>query len=736
MRWSKQFGLLTSILIVLIGTTLFLHGQAYAFNNTFPDQNDTGPNPPNPPNPSVWEINGQTQYVQKTNGTLRVWFPTNTGKITILYGNFCNNVKGDYVESNDKLKSIGNIANNTKITKYDVVPAGGTVVGSSPLYGIKYAANDARCNDPISFTVKGLTTQQNGYFFADLNITYMDQIAGYDGVQNYFRVQSSGSSLIGLPGDFDVAHSNNGGGFQTTQDQRNSNPDNINYRVPFGTDCSINGDKDTFINFYDIDNGGGSGAQKGGPVTIHLLDITAGANVGFSVAATTPGGSFNGAKTVWTPPNTNNNSGFLAFRAKPQHKYRLYIDNVYYNNTIQYSIPYSQIYSLPCPVVATPTLTATATLDKTEYDDTDTAKADADVSVSGGSSTANWSRLVWFDDNGDGIHNDGAANDIYTGSGNGTFAGTTFPQKTKPVAGHSYICTILTLSGAPSGTTINNPANATCADIVRKPSFQVTNGDVNTAMSFCPASGPVPAPVTGIKAFNDGTSGSNTTIGAFAAGLISGFASGGTPLPKNLAFANTGSVNANTTFGGDGAAAVSSVTCVSRDDFTIAASKPVTALPTDPTSGVPLSVSGATTTIYVHGDVYISRDITYTNFNLNDVPNFKIVATGNIYIAPSVANLSGVFKAAGTVYTCATSTGPYTAATILAACNNTKLKVQGALIGHEVRLARTAGSLTIPAETLIFSPEIWIKDLPGTTPNTTPTLQPTYESLTTLPPVL
>lgn len=153
--------------------------------------------------------------------------------------------------------------------------------------------------------------------------------------------------------------------------------------------------------------------------------------------------------------------------------------------------------------------------------------------------------------------------------------------------------------------------------------------------------------------------------------------------------------------------------------------------------------------IFVTGDVYIDRNITYGGHLASTSPKFVLVVQGNIYIDPGVTQLDGWYiaqpKAGGTastndgkIWTChdGSNTQP-TDTYVRTQCIDDPLTVNGALTAKEVDLARVTspGATTIPAlsaETVNFIPEMVIGG-PFFNPPTTITAP--IQSLISLPPV-
>ncbi len=167
----------------------------------------------------------------------------------------------------------------------------------------------------------------------------------------------------------------------------------------------------------------------------------------------------------------------------------------------------------------------------------------------------------------------------------------------------------------------------------------------------------------------------------------------------------------------------------------------------------PNSVSGIVT-LYANTDVFITHDVVYSGsgswVNASQIPYLRLVVVGaNIYIAPNVTQLDGLYVAepdgtgaGGVIYTCATSSGvpadlavPGTYDT----CNQ-KLVVNGAFVAQSVEFLRTSGSLgdarpsdslasNHAAEVFNYTPELWL-------PRGLNNLNNNYTAITGLPPVL
>ncbi|MGK2896570.1 MAG: hypothetical protein ACSLEY_03155 [Candidatus Saccharimonadales bacterium] len=343
---GRVFGL-GFLLATLAGIAVV--SSASAFNNSYPDANDTSGAA------NVYQLNQQSQYVQQSMSKVRIWFPSNSGKLKIANGHYCLSNPGDYLETEDG--TYESYRNEGRVTEFN--PSTG-----STKYGQKFANSDNRCNNDIDMAFNNITTKENGWYYVDITVKYVadhngsdykgatintngsDRNPGWDGGANAFKFVASSDARVGLPGDTS--------GHATTQEQANSSPTYTNYYAAFGTPCSTTTSQTAQVTLYDLDNAGGGGAQpvSGSPVTVRVKNVTANSYVNFN----------GGVGTTWTPADTQNSSQSITFTAMPNNKYRLELLNVYYNNTIQYSVPYSQINSLVCPPVVNWTISPSTTI--------------------------------------------------------------------------------------------------------------------------------------------------------------------------------------------------------------------------------------------------------------------------------------------------------------------------------------------------------------------------------------
>jgi hypothetical protein len=166
--------------------------------------------------------------------------------------------------------------------------------------------------------------------------------------------------------------------------------------------------------------------------------------------------------------------------------------------------------------------------------------------------------------------------------------------------------------------------------------------------------------------------------------------------------------------------------------------------------------NGKHITIYVTGNVSITGPITYASTSwatTDEIPSFKLVVNGSIFIGNTVSQLAGDYVAVpnagyhtmpnpfnnvkpGTIVTCSVGTTPQTPATasisaIVNGCNH-QLTVYGSFSANQVWLLRTWGTMgsNVPAEQFIQGPESWLST------GDSGSIDPSYKSIVGLPPVL
>lgn len=391
-------------------------------------------------------------------------------------------------------------------------------------------------------------------------------------------------------------------------------------------------------------------------------------------------------------------------------------------------------------------------------------------------------------------------------SADGSITGT--PSYT--VATDNYIgnqlCMDVTIS--PNGSNVNSNPNwnlighasdHVCVEIVAKPYMKVYGGSVSAGNNY--PGQPCRNPNASVMGWNKGDNGepagdsfrgAGAQLAVFAQDQIKGFASaqgskgwgGFATAPSGLSFANASTRPDNTqqVYG----TAFADNTCISdyygslptdaRTWSSLAAANDVVrsgepnpvfkangplVLNGTPDNSANRITLGNNTKLYVDGDVYITGDInTETGANsVAQVPNFTLIAKGNIYISPQVGYLYGNYVAqpngasGGNIYTCAPQNGTYNNANTsyvkrenYTVCKQKQLVVDGSFTAKRVYLLRTYGSRymdnggsvpggsgdTNAGEVFRYNPLVWMRQsaTDWTASNAS------FDAITTLPPVL
>ncbi|HVA10780.1 MAG TPA: hypothetical protein VNG32_01265 [Candidatus Dormibacteraeota bacterium] len=281
-------------------------------------------------------------------------------------------------------------------------------------------------------------------------------------------------------------------------------------------------------------------------------------------------------------------------------------------------------------------------------------------------------------------------------------------------------------SGA--GTTTSNP----CAVVVNKPYFKVYGNGAAAGGSFS-------GPVNGVLADWNNDSGlypapvnydygGGSELANIATGPTVGYASGQqsandlSPAPR-ISFANTSNIS-----NGQYTPAIGGYSGVTPQLLTQqgllnptpwgSGGSTDTAAPltgnytTPPNTNLVLNAAsianGQSVYLNVNGNVYINGPITYWGANndtwtTGNIPSFILNVTGgNIYIAPGIGELDGLYVAepssgnGGTIYTCGQDSGgvfsAMSAGSLYTGCNH-QLTVYGSFEAQSVHLMRTYGSL-------------------------------------------
>jgi hypothetical protein len=287
--------------------------------------------------------------------------------------------------------------------------------------------------------------------------------------------------------------------------------------------------------------------------------------------------------------------------------------------------------------------------------------------------------------------------------------------------------TISTSSGTINSSPIASPFTM-CTTISAQPYTRVYGNDVMAGAMFadssfsCNRTAQIEASSTGKSSSQVQPIGSGTQFAAMSLGSIYNFASAflrsiAPTSSVGLTFANT-----HNTSGYGGNFNSSGNECPSI--FNYYANRPTNeTIHNGITSPYTLNLSGKISgnhVRYIDGNVYIDQNINYAPATFNPSngtlqgTSLYVIALGNIYIAPNVTHLDGIYVAenkcdvpqyasgincssynssnGGQINTCATSTGSITPSKLYHICEN-QLTISGSLIADQIKLDRTYGTI-------------------------------------------
>lgn len=307
-----------------------------------------------------------------------------------------------------------------------------------------------------------------------------------------------------------------------------------------------------------------------------------------------------------------------------------------------------------------------------------------------------------------------------------------------------------------------------CAKVVAKPTVKVVGGDVVAGVAITGTDGRCSPVSTGSVVgwpHSPDYNASNGQFGVFAPSNVTGFASGAISeqfKPSGLTFANSSPSPSGQNLGGNfgrmnycvpnhygDPSSLTSMPLASIGGSSTNGSYKANGSPSSTgsrTIGTKTIPAGNRTAFYVDGDVFINGNITYQGrggwTTVENIPAFKLVVRGNIYIASNVTTLDGMYIAqpngstGGNIYTCAPSRSTlYPTSSLFSNCG-TQLTVNGVFIAKKIYLYRTAGTAIFgqTAEQFNYLPELWIANWPTTSTSSVNQLK--YDSILSLPPVL
>lgn len=313
---------------------------------------------------------GETQFVRNAKQTtISAWLTKPSGQITIYDPNFCasGSTEGDGVQNADKadyasffrtksgtypLGHGGNV-----VTEYRLYSSSGALVGS---YDGKVKSSCVSESAPIN--VSGLNLDADtGRYQVKVVATHKDIFStNFDGITNGYTIKETVNGYV-------VTYPKTVLNGRDVNMKAASSSGHYDLDVYFGSDCTIVNPKGQAVTlwWWDMDNGGKNGGAQVAPwITMTLQRRASGSTTWVNVPI-----DINGTPSGSQPPTSVNTSGYATFKAYPNYDYHWVWNNIYGNNTIQYSIPFDGIYyfskcntQIEPGVVATPQPPTTITV--------------------------------------------------------------------------------------------------------------------------------------------------------------------------------------------------------------------------------------------------------------------------------------------------------------------------------------------------------------------------------------
>lgn len=787
--YDKRTRLILAALIFLAATVigLLLPASVNALSNKGPDPTDIGT-----PAGGVGEYvisSLDYSYASIPRTVVPIYFTNNTGakKIFIYGGDLCNGALESAPAGNNYRDETDRTANpvGTPAAQFFVSKTGGG--GVSATVTSRVSDSPTCYQDRYELVFDGLTLltidPNTGLYRAFFNAESLGTIVRS---QNRYHIEIEdptakvGFSATTGTSSFGVSHSYPNSGYRR-------------YQLPFGPDCSVTGPTQNSALIYDLDNGDDdiqnntwlktyveqtapNGTVSRIPLAFTRTSDPASASVAFDDL---------GGNTYIIRSSTSGESVYVQMTVQPLHTYRLVMDEVFYKNILQFRLPYDSIFhdvnNCYDPIAFICMASSLTPRNSPEVNQP--------LTVTG--------KLRYTG----GPPNPSVKNGTITVTGPGGFVSSN--TITDPMKVGTEISIPSKLFSPPRtgmytatwSVEVNGTRNSPpCTDtfyVTAMPYLSVQGGDVVAGSSFhtptlpCSAAGTEHNTKAGVVSWNRNVSptfrGAGGQYGVFSYNFIQEFVTnkGNNSGPSSLSFSN---VNDNTT----GAASMDEpdglyggfwggAPCV---DYW--KNKPATGLSISNGSlsglsnGVyvhsgnltiePSNIKpGARITVYVEGNVYINggggivydkRDTAWSS--IWEIPLFKLIVNGTIYIDKDVPQLDGIYVAVpnenyvnlsnsysnparGTIATCSTRVSGVprvysptltTASNMITACDK-QLVVNGSMSANQIFFLRTHGSMSsTPAEVINYGPEVWLA------PSGDNPIGDSYRSVIGLPPVL
>jgi hypothetical protein len=296
--------------------------------------------------------------------------------------------------------------------------------------------------------------------------------------------------------------------------------------IPFGPDCSlpVGSTRNVSFDIYDSDNVNNLDVQPQ-PFNIRVERYTrAGTYRGSAPMVGIPTRAISLGGGVYQPTSGNQQTSTFTFKADGGEKYILRVNRLYYDNTLQFSIPFDSVFFFKqCQSATTSTVRPTATLSPDVVQPGQMLTGTSSIAYVGPVNTpaqVDARRLVWSDTIRNGLHD--PSEPIHfdqTTPYTIPAAGQPLPPWTDTADPGKYgsrVCFGLFLTPTNPTTRTVPASDSECSEISKKPKVQIHGGDVRVRGKI----------ETSLTPFDDKQFGSWVEYGAFANGASSGFGSG------------------------------------------------------------------------------------------------------------------------------------------------------------------------------------------------------------------
>lgn len=682
--------------------------------------------------------------------TLNIYLPSPSGTIVVHNVNICYNTFRNGGRNYDQIDD-GHNNSSGNATSFKI--------GSNTQWGA-FSGSSTCDNVTKSFAVSGATLDPNTNMYKYQLVAHANPAT--DKYTNTFWITAPSGSYVSQ----DSSQPTSSFGMeQTSPIPSGNNPDNdqtppdpyrdyANYLIRFAPDCTLtSGSVTKQIEIFDDDNFNNWDVQPK-PFLIKLVEIddTTGAQTTVPLSISFPDGSGSlsgpdgsGYYTAGTTANAKRT--FVKFTAKYGKKYQWLVDSVYYDNTLQFKLPYDSVYYYTGCAKPAATLKAGMTASPGTMSQDDTATFTPSISVASYRSalTANCTVTRTFYPASGGSQNIGNQPCLTAGGGSGipitgngtiTLKSNTYNAPNSAVPG-SRICDTITITNPSDSKYYADPDDNTstsCVTITKTPYVHFTGGDVWAGGGFasidpsCDTSAKITTAAPSATLGDGNYAGSGSAYAAFALDKITNFGSASAALIGGAGDAWTfGNINSgnlgfygapqhciNDWSGLFGSAAAlaggSTIDVGSQGSGTWHTTGSLTIHGTMP--------AGSKQVYVVDGDVDIDADLKYPDAfgNTADIPSLVIISKHNVHAWAATTQIDGIIEAIGNgsstgiFYTC----WPKPAQETISTCAS-NLTINGSVMSAGLDLYRTAGndgntpaSRKVPAEKFNLSPEVYI----------------------------